>query len=208
MWLILLKCSNSMVEAGAVVVADTSVVINLNATARAAQILNALPYRVVTTDIVATELQEDRRSGRNDSELLKALTQAEHISVVSLGESGLRVFGALVVGPAGETLDDGEAATIAYAVEHEIDPVIDERKALRICSERYASLRPKTTVDLFADAAVVAALGPDILGDAVYRALQEARMRVAFGHVRWVIDLIGTDRASRCPSLPGAARGG
>jgi predicted nucleic acid-binding protein len=195
-----------MVETSTVV-ADTSVVINLNASARAAEILNALPYRVIVTDIVAAELREDRRSGRNDSELLEELTRAKHIRVASLGESGFGVFGDLVVGPAGDTLDDGEAATIAYAVEHAVDPVVDERKALRICAQRFPSLRPKTSVDLFAEASVVTALGRDMLSDAIFRALQEARMRVAFQHVHWVIDLIGPDRASRCPSLPKAARG-
>ena len=202
----LTKRSNSMVEATAVVVADTSVVINLNATGRAADVLRALPFQVVVTDIVVAELQEDRRSGRSDSALLKELARASNIRVVSLGEEGMQVFGELVVGPAADTLDDGEAATIAYAVEYEIDPVIDERKALRICADRFPSLRPLCTVDLFAEASVVAALGLDNLTDAVFRALQEARMRVPFERVPWVIDLIGTDRAALCPSLPKAAR--
>jgi predicted nucleic acid-binding protein len=196
-----------MVEAGAAVVADTSVVINLNATGRAAEVLCALPLRVVVSDIAAAELQEDSRSGRRDSELLKELARARNIRVVSLGEEGMRVFGNLVVGPAADTLDDGEAATIAYAVEHEINPVIDERKARRICAERFPSLRPLCTVDLLAEATVVAALGQGNLIDAVFRALQEARMRVPFARVAWVVDLIGADRAALCPSLPKAARG-
>jgi predicted nucleic acid-binding protein len=202
----LTKRSNSMVETSAVVVADTSVVINLNATDRAAEILSALPFRVVVTDIVVAELQEDRRSGRSDSELLKELVRASNIRVVSLGEAGMHVFGELVVGPTADTLDDGEAATIAYAVECEFAPVIDERKALRICADRFPSLRPLCTVDLFAEASVVAAVGQGNLTDAVFRALQEARMRVPFERVPWVVDLIGTDRAALCPSLPKAAR--
>jgi predicted nucleic acid-binding protein len=201
-----MKRSHFMGEKSLIVVADTSVVINLNATNRAPGILDALPCRVVVTEIVAAELQEDRRSGRRDWELLQALVISGHINVVALGKAGLTIFGELVVGPAGDTLDDGEAATIAYAVEHEIAPVIDERKALRICRERFSSMRPICTVDLFAETAVVSLLGQDILSDAVFRALREARMRVPFERVPWVVDLIGADRAALCPSLPNAAR--
>jgi predicted nucleic acid-binding protein len=195
-----------MVEAGAAVVADTSVIINLNATGRAAEVLSALPNAVLATGIAAAELQEDRRSGRRDAELLKELARANKIRVVSLGEAGVRVFGHLVVGLAADTLDDGEAATVAYALECGIAPVIDDRKALRICAERFPSLRPLCTVDLFAEPTVVAAIGQSNLADAVFRALQEARMRVPFERVPWVVDLIGTDRAALCPSLPKAAR--
>ena len=200
----LTKRSNSMVEASAV--ADTSVVINLNASGRAAEVLSALPFRVVVTDIAAAELQEDRRSRRRDSELLMELARANKVRVVSLGEAGIGAFGDLVIGPAADTLDDGEAATVAYAAEHGIAPVLDERKALRICAERFPSLRPLCTVDLFAEPTVVAAIGQSNLTDAVFRALQEARMRVPFERVAWVVDLIGTDRAALCPGLPKAAR--
>jgi predicted nucleic acid-binding protein len=200
------KHSNSMVEDSAAVVADTSVVINLNACGRASEVLSALPFLVVVTDVAAAEVWEDTRSGRGDVELLNDLLQASHIRVVSPGENGMRVFGELVIGPAADTLDDGEAATIACAVESEINPAIDERKARRICANRFPSLRPLCTVDLFAEASVVAAIGQGTLSDAVFRALREARMRVPFERVRWVVDLIGTERAALCPSLPKAAR--
>jgi predicted nucleic acid-binding protein len=195
-----------MPDPGAVVVADTSVIINLNATERAEEILSSLPFRVVVTDIVAGELSEDRRSGRRDAALLAALVRAGRVRVVSLDESALEVFSELVIGPAGETLDDGEASTIAYAVQRGIAPVLDERKGLKICAARFPSLRPKSTVDLFADSAVVKALGRDLLGDAIFLALRNARMRVAANHVAWVVGMVGSDRAALCPSLPKAAR--
>ena len=195
-----------MSDQGGLVVADTSVVINLNATGCAARILAALPFRMVVTDFVQSELQEDRRSGRQDAALLAELVAASHIQIVSLGEAGQRVFGDLVIGPATETLDDGEAATIAYAEEHGIVPVIDERKARRICVQRFALLRPLSTVDLFAHADVAASLGRDTLANAVFQALQTARMRVLPPHIDWVVALIGVDRARQCPSLPRSAR--
>jgi predicted nucleic acid-binding protein len=191
-----------------VVVADTSVVINLTATGRAADILRHLPFRVVVTDMVADELSEDRRSGRRDAERLAALVQAGHAAVVSLSDIGLDVFSGLVIGSALETLDDGEASTIAYAAEHGLVPVIDERKALRMCGARFPLLRPRTTVDLFAESALLAALGRVSLADAVFGALRNARMRVTAERIAWVVGLIGADRAALCPSLPKSARGG
>jgi predicted nucleic acid-binding protein len=195
-----------MAESGSVVVADSSVMINLNASFRAADILDALPFRVVVTDIVASELQEDRRSGRQDAALLDTLVQAGRIGTVSLGDAALDIFANLVVGPAGDTLDDGEAATIAYAVEAGIPPVLDERKALRIYAARFSGPHALSTVDLFAEAAVEAALGRPGLGDAVFRSLQTARMRVAAERLSWVVALIGTERAVQCPSLPRTVR--
>jgi predicted nucleic acid-binding protein len=195
-----------MTKSGTVVVADTSVVINLNASFRAADILDALPFRVVVTDIVAGELQEDRRSGRQDGALLDALATAGRIGTVSLNDAALDIFAGLVVGPAGDTLDDGEAATIAHAVEADISPVLDERKALRIYAARFSGPQALTTVDLFAEAAVEAALGRAGLGEAVFQSLQTARMRVAAERLSWVVALIGADRAAQCPSLPKPAR--
>jgi hypothetical protein len=54
--------------------------------------------------------------------------------------------------------------------------------------------------------AVEAALGRDALADAVFQALQTARMRVLTDYVAWVVALIGIDRALQCPSLPQRAR--
>ena len=47
-----------------------------------------------------------------------------------------------------KTLDDGEAATLASALELGGTAVIDERKALRICSSRFAGLITASSLDL------------------------------------------------------------
>ncbi len=104
------------------------------------------------------------------------------------------------------TLDDGEAATIAYAVEHGGIPIIDERKATRIYAEQFQGQALACTVDLFMHEAVTRAIEREKLAQGVINALQLARMRVLPHHVEWVVDLIGSEQALLCASLPRAAR--
>jgi len=126
--------------------------------------------------------------------------------VVALDPSGLDQFGQLVLGPAANTLDDGEAATLAYAVRATAVAIIDERKAIRIAQQKLTSVNLISTIDLLAHTAVEQALGRARLVETVHRALTQTRMRV-FGHnVAWIIDLIGEDRAATCISLPRSTR--
>src|SRR5688572_30708230 len=108
----------SLIDPATFLVADTSAVINLNATGCAMDIIRALPNRIVVVDVVAGELDTGRSRGRRDADLLNDLIAAGIVAQVSLGENGEQVFEQLVVGPAAMTLDDGEAATIGYAVAH------------------------------------------------------------------------------------------
>ena len=117
-----------------------------------------------------------------------------------LGDVGMSHFESLVSGSAAETLDDGEAATIACAIERSAVALIDDRKAVRICAERFPNLAVGCTVDVFAQRDVRAAHGTR-LADAVFNALDRGRMRVPDLYGRWVVDLIGQDRAAGCRSL-------
>jgi predicted nucleic acid-binding protein len=195
-------------ERSSVLVADTSVAINLNASGCASAILRALPYAMVIVDVVISELESGREKGRKDAELTAALIAAKQLERISLGNLGLRHFEDLVVGLAAETLDDGEAATLAAALERRAVALIDEKKAARIAGERFPNLRLASTLDIFAHATVCAALGPEVLEGAVFRALTEARMQVPKSHIEWVYELIGVEKASMCPSLPRLRRGG
>ena len=132
------------------VVADTSVIINLNATGYSAAILDALPNRLLVVEEVSFELEVDSRTGRNDAEALSALVVQGSVELVRLGDIGTRHFISLVSGPANQTLDDGEAATIACALEQGATALIDERKAIRICAERFRELSTGCTIDIFA----------------------------------------------------------
>jgi predicted nucleic acid-binding protein len=155
---------------------------------------------------VLTELEGGRRRGRQDADLLNGLVSDNLVEVVTLGEAANEWFERLVIGRATETLDDGEAASIAYAVEHRALALIDERKANRICAERFPELSVAYTVDLLAHPILEETLGRGALADAVFNALQDARMRVSSEKTEWVVDLIGRERATTCYSLPMSVR--
>lgn len=192
---------------GEVRVLDASVVINLNATDCATDILLALGGRTVVVDTVIDELKLGSETSRNDAAKVEDLVGAGALELVALGEAGYTHFAALVTGRASETLDDGEAATIAVALEHRgAIVVLDERKANRICRERHPELPSMSTVDLFLHPAVGARLGRARLANAVLRALLHARMQVPARHLAWVVELVGAEQAAHCSSLPRSIR--
>jgi len=106
----------------------------------------------------------------------------------------------LVAGSAADTLDDGEAATLACALERGGIAVIDERKALRLCGARFPGLATASSLDLLSHGAVVGALGTKALAEAVFRALRDARMQVFDRHLDWAVELIGKEKVWR-PNL-------
>ncbi len=192
------------------VIADTSVVINLNATQCAETILAALPNPFLVVPEVALELESGLQTGRNDAVALDGWHASRRVRIMPLGDTGTRHFSSLVSGPAAQTLDDGEAATIALALETEplAIPLMDERKANRICAHRFADLVTGSTVDLLAQDDVQTALGRDRLANSVFNALHFGRMQVLPHHLDWVVGLIGLDRASQCESMPRSVRSG
>lgn len=187
-------------------VLDTSSVINLNATGCARDVLDALPYRVVVVDAVVGELEYGKSKGRSDAQMLTELAKDGVVTLASLGAVGLLHFETLVVGASADTLDDGEAATIAYAIETGACAIIDERKATRLCSTRFQDIKIGCTLDLLSHVAVRQKLGLPRLADAVYEALFSARMRVPSSRMGWVVNLIGNERAAMCRCLPESVR--
>ena len=187
-------------------VVDTSVVINLIATGVASSIIEALPQPLIAVDVVPSELEIGRARGRTDLERFNELVKGGIIEIVSLGDLGVQHFESLVIGSAAETLDDGEAATIACAIEQSGVAYIDERKAWRICSERYQDLKVGCTVDLLTHADVRARLTDETVAGAIFNTLQGGRMSVLSTHLSAVISLIGADRAALCESLPRSIR--
>ena len=195
-----MACPSCLDDPQVPIVIDSSVVINLTTTGYAEKILQALPSQFYIADEVALEIEHGRKK-YTTADTLTTLVQRGFLSVISLGQEGRSHFVRLIAGRATETLDDGEAATIASALEHRGVALIDERKALRICTERFAHLRTGYTVDLLTHRNVRAALGHYKLGNAVFEALYHGRMRVPHTYIDSVVNLIGPNRASKCSAL-------
>lgn len=203
-----MKSSSFPGEPDVPVVTDASVIINLHATRAAAAVIDAFPNRFLVTDTVRRELLTGGFRGHESWEGLQALIRDRSIELVELEPGDGPVYRSLVEGGFKETLDDGEAATIAYAVGRGGGvALIDERKARTICADRFPTLRLASSVDVLCHGLVTRVLGETGQRDAIFRALRDARMQVVpRDRLREVLERIGADRAARCPSLPRWAR--
>ena len=197
--------SHSLPESWREIVADTSAIINLNATGRAEEIFGLLSSPPVVTESVRLELEAGRTRGHQDVVGLEALVRRGACRIVEIGR-GAAIQRSLVEGSTKDTLGDGEAATVAYAAAYGQAAMIDDKKARRICAERFPAIPVVSTVELLLHPAVQSALGADGQADAIVAALQHARMSVPRERVADVVAIIGKDRAASCPSLPASAR--
>lgn len=183
-------------------IADASVVINLNATLCAAQIIVSVPNKLYVTENARGALHAGLRNGHLDAEKLEALIKAGAVQVAELGSDAWAIYKGLIEGSRGRTLDDGEAATIACALERKGVAIIDERKARSLCSARFPELTVVSNSEVLMSEGVAKALGRDAQILATVNALRGGRMRVPLQHVKAVVSLIGEKHALSCPSLP------
>lgn len=193
--------SNYLDDKSAALVLDASVVINLLMTGQSNAILKALNMPLLITDSVIQEIGQGKAAGRPEFDLLTNAIDKQILQSEKLEKRALITFFELVSGDASNSLGDGEAATLALANERGFIAAIDEKKATRIASERFQSLKLITTVDILSDARVHAALGEENLSEATYNALRYARMQVRDYQFDWVSKLIGNEKVDVCPSL-------
>lgn len=188
-------------------VLDASAIINLLGTGRAQSILSLLSTPVLVEQTALREVTRHPMSDADHAAELAAWQKAGLLHRQSMNHAGLEIFRALTASDLTGGLDDGEAATIAHAITHSDTavPVIDERKAVRIFTARWDSRATVSTLDLLTHRRVVAGMTQEELREAVYAALVHARMRVPADCRDWVMELVGSDLACRCPSL-GLAR--
>lgn len=180
---------------------DASVAINLLGTGRAADILRIINRQFVIEDSARSEVQRDPSDGQPGSVALDALSRSGLLTYARLGDSALVSFLALTGAVAPDDLDDGEAATIALAVDTGAVALLDDKKAIRVARERHSGLVVLQTLDLLSCDALAAAVAPAELADIIYAALQNARMRVPLLFRKWTVGVIGYERAAKCPSL-------
>lgn len=182
-------------------VVDASVLINLASTEHSRDIIGCLAERVLVVEAAYAEVRRDPRTGKPTPDLLTPLLHAGVLSCITLTPTHLTLAVELAGAPEPDDLDDGEAATIAFAAIEGAAIGLDDTKAIRISAQRYPTCRVATTIDLLRRQEVCATLGTSRLADAVYDALRFGRMRVPQSQVGWVVELIGRDRAAECPSL-------
>ena len=196
---------NILADTVSPIVADTSVLINLNATNYFRDILNSLPIKMLVTEQVINELKQGRCTNTDADDVAKIISDGL-ISIVHLRYPELQYFENLVLGPAYTTLGDGEAATIAYAYNNGMVALLDDRKANNICTRRFPGLQVACTVDVLTCPGVKATLGGKGLQKAILNALLEARMHVLEQHWELIIGIIGEECANSCVSLTKALR--
>ncbi|MFC4295981.1 hypothetical protein ACFO0A_13045 [Novosphingobium tardum] len=192
----------SWLNGAASLVSDASVWINLVATDRAEVILRASSVRHLITSTALGELDAGRAKGRRTAAVVAELIEMGLVDEVGLGPVEEATFLSLVAGPVSETLDDGEAATIAYALGSGSVALIDERKATALCGSQFPSVKVMSTTDLLLSQEVQCALTLEDLADSLFRALSVARMRVPECHLPAVCGLLGPERRQQCQSLP------
>lgn len=187
-------------------VADASVWINLAATGCADSVTRLHEGDLAITKTALAELERGRSKGRQAADEIAALIHLNLVTVVDLDADDEELFLSLVAGDAAQTLDDGEAATLVHAHRHGMTAFVDERKATSLASSRFPDLVVASTVDLLLAPAVRTGLGESALGDALFGALIDAKMRVAAHHAAEVVACVGRERAERCTSLPASVR--
>ncbi|WP_244423879.1 hypothetical protein [Phyllobacterium sp. YR531] len=180
-------------------------IINLNATGRASDIVRAFDVTLCASTVVRDELMIDRFNGRDDAGLARALADERLLEFIPFDHDGELIFAGLVSGPADQTLDDGEAATLALGAVHARTVVIDERKALRIAADRFAAMQVISTADILCSDLILSAFGREQVADLVFNGLTGARMGIPERHHGFVSDLLGP-RTAACRSLPASLR--
>ncbi|OZG73089.1 hypothetical protein BTA51_11365 [Hahella sp. CCB-MM4] len=195
-----MKYSCCLTNTKSPLVLDTSVIINLHASGEAKSIIETLPNPIMVTENVLNEIRGEYNDSSAQKFLLRDLQAQELIAIVPLSEGDLARYTELVSEP--RSLDDGEAATIAVALENNHIAVVDERKGLQRLQDEKPGCCTPTTIDLLLHPSVINIFGTTYVADLVFNALSEARMRILLEHREAVVDLIGIERALKCNSLP------
>lgn len=185
---------------------DASVVVNLNATGYAGRILRALPSDILVPKPVVVELRNGMLAGHTDAiDLQKLLDDGVAVEFPIPGPVQEDYIG-LVSGASAQSLGDGEAATIACAHGTSAWAAIDERKARRICADRYPHIAVASTVDILAHESVMAAFSEQEMSTAILAALEVAHMQVQGHQLDWIISQVSAEKLVNCVSLPRSVR--
>lgn len=183
------------------VVVDASVLINVLASGYAKEILIAYPDRLLVVDQVVHEVRFDPVDPVREPspKTLEPFISERLLYRMSLSAEGLESMLELTMAPRPDDLHDGEAASIALAHEIGARVATDDKKAQRVCSERFPKIGLISSVEVFRHASVRAALGGR-LAEALMCAISRGRMRVPKPEREWVKGVL-QELAEHCPFI-------
>lgn len=182
-------------------VLDTSVLINLCASACGEKVLKAIPNDIIVPKVVAGELEHETSYRNGQNGFLLGLVNEGAVTIVDMTDAEYEVFEGLICGS--PCLDDGEAATIAIALSRSARPVIDERRGRGRATALMKGMEPEWSLDILRHPSVIESIGEELAVQALFLALRDGRMRISSEHADHVISLIGEDRSADCTCLPG-----
>ena len=108
-----------------VLVNDASIWINLAATGHIELVLRSSAVRHQITTTAFIELESGREKGRRTAGVVADLIAKGLVDQIPLSPTDEEVFMGLIIGAPGDTLDDGEAATIATELGASAIAIID-----------------------------------------------------------------------------------
>lgn len=183
-------------------VLDASVIINFLGSGIPEQILESLNANLFVAEPVFKEVMHDPSKRVSLPTWLQQIEAQGLIEVIKLRDEALALYLELVAELPPDHLDDGEAATIAVAIQLGAIPVLDEKRARRIFQSRYPHLPLSSTAALFQYSGAIDRISQHEMRGALFHALSIARMQVQPELIDWVIGVIGEENAKLCPSLP------
>lgn len=186
-------------EDAPVYVLDASVLINFLGCGAADDILRTLPGQAWMEQRALAEVLLDPGRRLPSIEQREALIESGALRAQALCGVGIERFLALVSDE--DRLDDGEAATIACALQLGGVAALDERKGRRVARERFRDLVLISTAGLFRTLVESGSMPEEQVRMLIVAALQKARMSVPSEDVDWVIGQVGVEVAEQCPSI-------
>ena len=187
-------------------IADASVWINLAATGRLVEVLEAVGAPIAIAEVALRELERGRTNGHDAYGQISPLVRSGRVQTLPIGLADEALYLRLVAGGTADTLDDGEAATLVLAAGRSGVALIDERKATTLGRRRFPTLEIRSTTDLLFETLPYEGghVGP--LAEALFAALLKARMRVPHHWQARVVEVLGVERTRLCKSLPAHLR--
>jgi predicted nucleic acid-binding protein len=166
-------------------VLDASVAINMLATVRGAEVLGSLGWSCVIEDRAAGEVTRHPRKVQHPKGPLGEFLEARVLEVVHLEATDYDQFVQLVGAPNHDGLDDGEAASLAWATRHGGALAVDEAKARRIANRDFAGLELLSSLGLFKIWAKARSVSAPDLRSALQEARGIGRMRILHDEMTW-----------------------